>query len=226
MQQPQGESMYWIAFGDVHESTAAMADIPGIREAAGVIVTGDLTNCGGKTQAGRVLEAIRTLNPVIHAQPGNMDTQEVTRFLEESGVMLHRQVRELAPDLCLIGVGYSTPTPFNTPGEVPETDIAAWLDELDEASAGYSHRILAIHEPPGESALDVVGGGQHVGSAAVRSFIEKARLDLVITGHIHEAKGRDDIGGTPVFNPGMVAGGGFVRIEFADGKVAATLESV
>lgn len=218
--------MYWIAFGDVHESTTIIEAIPGIREADGIIITGDLTNRGQRQQAERVISAARAANPTLLAQPGNMDTTEVTQYLEEQGVLMHRQVTELAPGLALLAVGYSTPTPFGTPGEVEETEIAQWLQELDAASAHYERRILIIHEPPKDSACDHVGDGLHVGSQAVREFIEQTNLDLVVTGHIHESTGQDELGGTPVFNPGMVSGGGFVRIAFDGESVTATLESV
>lgn len=217
--------MYWIAFGDVHESTAIIESIPGIGDAAGVIVTGDLTNRGQRPQAERVLKTLQALNPNIFAQPGNMDTDEVTRFLDEKGVLMHRKVKELAPDLCLMGIGYSTPTPFGTPGEVDESEIAQWLEEADAQSRKYAHRILCIHEPPKDCLCDRIGDGLHVGSEAVRRFIERAGVDLVVTGHIHEGVGTDRIGDTPVINPGMISGGGFVRIEFDGTTVSATLES-
>lgn len=218
--------MYWIAFGDIHESTAVIDTIPDLNKAEGVIITGDLTNMGSDAQARKVIDAIERLNPVILAQPGNMDTDEVTRYLQNRNMLIHRKVHPLANGLCLLGIGYSTPTPFGTPGEVPEADIAAWLAELDRESADFPNRILAIHEPPKDSSCDRINDGLHVGSQAIRDFIEHARLDLVVTGHIHESAGSDIIGGTPVINPGMIAGGGYVRIDYNGETVTATLESI
>lgn len=218
--------MYWIAFGDVHESTAVIESIPGIREAEGIIITGDLTNRGMRPQAERMLGKMQAVNRTVFAQPGNMDTDEVTNYLDEQGVLMHRKVMELAPDLCLMGIGYSTPTPFGTPGEVDDDDIAQWLMEADADSDDYAHRILCIHEPPKDTVCDRISDGLHVGSQAVRDFIERARIDLVVTGHIHEGVGMEVIAGTPVINPGMVSGGGYVRIEFNGSAVSASLESV
>lgn len=218
--------MYWIAFGDVHESTAMVDSIPGLSEAEGVIITGDITNRGSRDTASRVIEAVAKVNPRILAQPGNMDTETVQSFLSERDMDIHLRARELAPGLGLMGVGLSSPTPFGTPGEVPETTLVKWLDETHALAAGFETLICAIHEPPYGSKLDRLGGGQHVGSEGVRQFIERAQPALVLTGHIHESSGTDVIGGTTVINPGMLADGGYVRIKFNGGKLTAELKSV
>lgn len=215
--------MYWIAFGDVHEATdtlGRMADLPG---AEGVIITGDLTNRGSERAADEVINAVAALNSTVLAQPGNMDTEVVEAYLQGRDMDIHLKVRELAPGLGLMGVGYSSPTPFGTPGEVPESTIAEWLDETFATVTGFDKLIIAIHEPPHGTKLDMIGQGQHVGSEKVRDFIERAQPDVVLTGHIHESMGVDMLGKTTVINPGMVANGGYVRIEYTDGELSAEL---
>ena len=103
--------MYWIAFGDIHESTGRLEAVPGLAEADGVIVTGDLTNRGGREAGKRVLDAVARFNPRILAQPGNMDSDSVTAYLREQDMDIHLKARELAPGLGLMGVGLSTPHP-------------------------------------------------------------------------------------------------------------------
>ncbi|WP_338669254.1 metallophosphoesterase family protein [Pseudodesulfovibrio methanolicus] len=218
--------MYWIAFGDIHESTGLLGSVPGLAEADGVIVTGDLTNRGGREAGKRVLDAVARYNPRILAQPGNMDSDGVTAYIREQDMDIHLRVRELAPGLGLMGVGLSTPTPFGTPGEVPESTLAQWLDRTHAQADGFDRLICVIHEPPADTALDRLGNGQHVGSPGVRAFLERVQPVLAVTGHIHEAAGVDRIGETPVINPGMLAGGGFVRIDFDGETVTASLESV
>ncbi|BCS89449.1 metallophosphoesterase family protein [Pseudodesulfovibrio sediminis] len=218
--------MYWIAFGDIHESTALLGSIPDLAEADGVIITGDITNRGGESAVRDVLDAVAAINPRILAQPGNMDTDEVQAYLKAQGMDMHLRVRELAPGLGLMGVGLSTPTPFGTPGEVSEGRLGRWLEETVSQAKGYYQLICAIHEPPFETEVDVLGNGQHVGSPSVRSFIEKTQPAVVLTGHIHEATGVAMIGKTPVINPGMLAGGGYVRIDFDGNMVTAELKSV
>jgi Icc-related predicted phosphoesterase len=218
--------MYWIAFGDVHESTGVLGSIPGLARASGVIITGDLTNRGSRQAADRVIDAVAAFNPRILALPGNMDTDAVQARLAERGMDFHLRVRELAPGVGLMGVGYSTPTPFGTPGEVAEATLADWLDTTHALAAPYDTLIVAVHEPPHGSAVDRLGNGQNVGSPGVRAFIERVRPALVLTGHIHESRAVDRIGPTTVINPGMLAGGGFVRIEYRDGALSAELMSV
>lgn len=218
--------MYWIAFGDVHESTGVLDSIPGLGEAEGVIITGDLTNRGSRESVDRVVGAVSEINPKILALPGNMDTDEVQGFLRDKDVDLHLKVRELTPGVGLMGVGFSTPTPFGTPSEVPDATIGKWLDETFAKAEGFDNLIVAVHEPPLNTKVDLLGNGQHVGSPSVRAFIERVQPAVVVTGHIHESCAVDMIGNTPVINPGMVAGGGFVRIEYHDGNISAELMSV
>jgi len=218
--------MYWIAFGDVHESTGMVGEIPGLAEADGVIITGDITNRGSREAASHVIEAVVAVNPRVLAQPGNMDTDTVQAYLAEQDMDIHLRVRELAPGLGLMGVGLSTPTPFGTPGEVPEETLIRWLDETHRLAEGFDMLICVIHEPPHGSRLDQLGNGQHVGSPGVRAFIEKTQPALAVTGHIHESTGMDMIGETPVINPGMLAGGGYVHIGFDGQSLTATLKGI
>jgi len=219
-------TMYWIAFGDVHESTDVLDSIPGLAGAEGVIITGDLTNVGTREVADRVLGRISAMNPRILAQPGNMDTEAVQSYLKERDIDIHLRVREIAPDLGLMGVGLSSPTPFGTPGEVEESVLGKWLEETYLQAKTFKQLIVAIHEPPYGTRLDMLGNGQHVGSRLVRDFIERVQPAAVITGHIHESVGCDHIGRTPVFNPGMLAGGRYVRLEYRECLLTATLMSV
>lgn len=218
--------MYWIAFGDIHESTSVLAEIKDLERAEGVIITGDLTNNGTSRSVRNVISAVEAYNRNILAQPGNMDTKAVVEYLTDKNINLHRQVRELASGLGVMGIGYSTPTPFNTPGEVEESTIEGWLEETYAKAAGFSKLVLVIHEPPANSATDMIVNGQHVGSEAVRRFIEKRQPEVVLTGHIHESKAVDTIGKSTVINPGMLAGGGYIRVEYANGELSARLESV
>lgn len=218
--------MYWIAFGDVHENVGVLPMIDGLAAADGVIITGDLTNRGSREAVSGVMDAVLAINPRVFAQPGNMDTDVVQAYLQEKDVDIHLRVRELAPGIGLMGVGLSTPTPFGTPSEVDESVIGQWLDETHARAGDFEKLIVAVHEPPHGTKVDLLGTGAHVGSELVRKFIERTQPDVVLTGHIHEASGVEMIGRTPVINPGMLAGGGYVRIDLADGELSAELMSV
>ncbi len=216
----------WIAFGDIHQSTSLPALIPGLDEADAVIITGDLTNHSPEGAVEKVWNSIYTRNTNIFGQAGNMDRSNVTDFLKSQNANLHCEVRELAPGIKIMGVGCSIPTPFGTPSEVSEDEMAAMLAETYAKVGDYDKLILAVHDSPYGTALDVIGNGMHVGSRSVRAFIEKHQPDLVLSGHIHEASGQDSIGKSIIFNPGMASGGGYVQITLENDELTATLKQV
>ena len=198
----------WVVLGDVHGCIRRVRDIPELGQAAGVILTGDLTNLGGVAAARRVIEAFHAVNPVILAQIGNMDRAEVNDWLDEKGINLHRNVRELAPDVALLGVGGSTFSPFGTPSEFPEARFSEWLEELARRAAGYRELVLAAHNPPYNTICDRIDSGLHVGSTAIRDFIEEYQPAACLCGHIHESAGMQRVGRTLVVNPGAFSTGG------------------
>jgi Icc-related predicted phosphoesterase len=72
--------------------------------------------------------------------------------------------------------------------------------------------MLVSHSPPLGTNLDRIHGGGHVGSLAIRRFIEQwgssGRLRVSLHGHIHESpqtSGRihDELAGVPCFNVGQ-----------------------
>lgn len=203
---------YWIGIGDLHDDTTTAQRIPGIREAAGILVSGDITIGGSIKQAERVMEPLVALNGVIHAQIGNMDREEVTGYLEERGWNIHAKGLGLTDSIAVFGVGTSTFTPFGTPSEFPESRIAEWLETAFNSIRQYRRRILISHTPPFNTACDRISAGTHVGSQAVREFIEEHQPDICLCGHIHEARGTDMLGRTLVINTGTLSSGGYAVI--------------
>ncbi|MDR1856815.1 MAG: metallophosphoesterase [Desulfovibrio sp.] len=218
-----GGDRLWIALGDIHGDIKRCGRIPELPRADGIIVTGDLTNVGGVREAEAVMNAIVALGLPCWAQIGNMDKPEVDGWLTKKGWNLHNTVRELAPDVAAFGIGASTPTPFKTPSEFPESSYAEWLDRCWQDAGKYPHTILVSHNPPKGTACDVVSGSVHVGSQAVRDFLEKAQPDLCLCGHIHEARAMDKVGRTIVLNPGAFGTGGYILVRLAQGKLDAEL---
>ncbi len=215
---------YWIALGDIHMDTVFVNDIQGLAQAAGVLVSGDITNVGSPADARKVIGQIRSYNPNIRALVGNMDTPEVADWLEEEELHVHNRIVSLHPEVNLFSVGYSNITPFNTPLEVEEEVMASWLQKAQDKCRNLRHLVFMTHTPPIDSRTDIVGNGAHVGSPAVREFIEVVQPEICITGHIHEAVGEDWIGNCPVINPGMAGKGGYVRMDFTSEGLKASLE--
>ncbi len=217
---------FWIAFGDVHERPGNIHKIDDISRAAGVLISGDLTNVGGKARAAGILDEIRALNNNVYAQIGNMDTNEVEKYLDESGINVHNRLVRLSEQVHLLGLGYSTPTPFSTPSEVDEKQIKTWLDNILDQALNAENLIFMSHTPPLDTRTDLLSSGVNIGSRAVRQFIEKVQPAVCVTGHIHEARSVDHVGKTIVINPGIFASGGFVRITFDGRKLDAQLRQI
>jgi Icc-related predicted phosphoesterase len=83
------------------------------------------------------------------------------------------------------GLGYSSPTPFDTPGEYSEEELAERLNKF----ADLHPLVLICHCPPLNTALDRIKEGLHAGSRSVREFIEAHQPEYFFCGHIHEAEG-------------------------------------
>lgn len=232
----EGVPMYWIIVGDVHGSTAMFERIPAVGGAQALIISGDLTNRGGVAQGAPVLEAALRANPRVLAQPGNMDDQSLGGHLCAAGMNIHRRALLLAPGLALMGVGWSAPTPFGTPSEASEDELAAWLTETHDAARalagpakadGSPGRVLAvIHNAPHGCGLDALPSGQNVGSHAVRAFLDHAQPEICICGHIHEGRGETILGRCHTLNPGLLSEGGFVRVSLENGKLSASLGQI
>jgi Icc-related predicted phosphoesterase len=85
--------------------------------------------------------------------------------------------------------------------------IAEALAEL-AALSPPAETVYLLHSPPRDTSCDVISTRQHVGSRAIRAFIEARQPRLVLSGHIHESPRvsgtwRDRLGGTTVVNPGQ-----------------------
>lgn len=213
-----------VSFGDVHMATRNLARMDDVmRDADLVIVSGDLTNFGGRDDAAKVIADVRGACGRVLALPGNLDTAEVIPYLEQAGVALHGRGM-MVDGIGIFGCGGSNITPFKTPTEFTEDEIYATLVR------GYSevrdvHPLLMIcHPPPFETRCDRIVGGRAVGSTAARRFIEEFKPDVCISGHIHESADVDSIGPTTILNAGPFKDGGYIVVREADGKLDARLE--
>lgn len=165
--------------------------------------------------------------PVL-LMPGNDDDHEIDPILDASTYCrnVNEQVVELTPWHQLVSMGWSSPTPWHTPRELPEEEF---LDRLSGLLAGVrdSRRtVMMTHVPPYDSGLDTapllspdlrptVSAGDllrgPVGSTGVRAAIEKFRPVLGVHGHIHESGGERRIGDTLCINAGSEANHGILR---------------
>lgn len=209
--------------------------IPGISEADLVILNGDLTNYGGTQEVREVLNHCMTLNSNTLAHFGNLDKPEVNNYLEELGINLHGQARMIDNTVCIVGMGGSNVTPFLTPSEFSEENIqttaeSAYLQGMEYIKlAEPLHKkkiplLFVSHTPPYNTKVDKIRSGKHVGSTAIRNIIEKYQPALTVVGHIHEAKGKDNIINSPIINPGMLRDGGWISIDVINSQLHTHLQ--
>jgi Icc-related predicted phosphoesterase len=118
--------------------------------------------------------------------PGNHESEKnIADFCGRYGfVNFHGGTLDIG-GVHVAGLGYSTPTPFDTPGEYSEEEMATRLQKF----ATWAPSVLICHAPPLNTDLDRIKSGLHAGSRAVRDFIEKHQPEYFFCGHIHEAEG-------------------------------------
>ena len=223
-----------LAIGDIHMSVDNINHIEFAKDADLIVINGDLTNYGTTRDAKNVLDDVMAVNPNVLVQYGNLDKPEINSYLEGLGINLHNQARLLKNRVCLFGVGGSNLTPFSTPVEFTEDEIATLLENGHDQAVRYIQLaepiekikiplILVSHTPPLNTTTDQLRSGDHVGSEAVRDYIEECQPDLCIAGHIHEARGCDHIGKTAICNPGMFRDGGWLEIHINKSDVTTIL---
>lgn len=157
--------------------------------------------------------------------PGNDDEFSVDDVLRASSFVdaaEDRVTRIGGHDM--LSVGWSNHTPWDTPRECSEEELALKIDRLAEQVEDMSTAIFNIHVPPYGTGLDdapkldadlkpVQGGSvmTPVGSTAVRDSIAKHQPLLSLHGHIHESRGVQKIGRTTCINPGSIYGEGILQ---------------
>lgn len=149
--------------------------------------------------------------------PGNDDELEIDSALTSERVENPdgRVVR--VEDYQVLSSSWANPTPWDSPREEPEEQLAARFEAIGEGLDPELPAIFNLHVPPYDTGLDtaaqlddelgvVTTGGQPnmmpVGSRAVRDFINARRPLIGLHGHIHESRGIAKLGDTLCINPG------------------------
>ena len=209
--------MIIVALSDIHDDITGIEAIADVLSSATVVVlAGDLTQFGGSGSARRVVHAVRAHNHRILAVSGNCDCPDVDTYLTEEGINLHAG-HVVIDGAALVGVGGSLPCPAPTPNETSEEGLAQALARGVEGVADGVPVVLVSHQPPRDTYADKIRSGDHVGSVEVRRFIEERQPPVCFTGHIHEGRGIDEIGGTKIVNPGPLSQGAYAYAEVSDG---------
>jgi len=206
-----------LALSDLHgDFSKVQALIEHAGEIDAVLISGDITNFGPDEKA---LELIDMFDVPVLAIPGNCDQTSILEVLDSSSAInLHKNCYSLG-DASFMGLGGSNSTPFNTPFELTDEDMEEAIDDMLSSCSGIRN-ILLSHAPP-FGYVDELSVG-HVGSHAIARFMN--RFDLIVCGHIHEARGTAMNGDTTIVNVGEASQGYGALIIFNDSICVELIE--
>jgi Icc-related predicted phosphoesterase len=186
-----------LIFSDIHNDWGALGRLLEI-EADYYIAAGDqLTWSKGVERCGEMLQ---TRGDRVYVLPGNHESaDQISGMCARFGLHDFHGRHFETGGWNIAGLGYSNPTPFNTPGEYSEAQLATRLRRFTHLDP----LVLVCHAPPYGTALDRIRTGVHAGSRAVAEFIGKYQPAYFFCGHIHEAEGNEiEIGRTRARNVG------------------------
>jgi Icc-related predicted phosphoesterase len=164
----------------------------------------------------------------VYMTGGNDDRADVEEVLKSSKYVVdpEGELITLEDGREMISSGWSTPTPWKTPRECTEEELATKLDAMISKVQNMERCVFNLHVPPFDTGLDTcpkldenlkpVYAGSEImttsgGSATVRKAIEKYQPVLSLHGHIHESRGFIKIGRTLCLNPGSEYTEGMLR---------------
>lgn len=168
-----------------------------------------------------------------YISPGNDDLFELDPILSSSSFVINPEgkVVQIDADHEMITLGFTNHTPWHSPREVDEEELAKKISVMADAVRTMKSAIFNIHVPPIDTVIDqaphvdeslkiVVKAGNvemiSAGSSACRAAIMKYQPMLGLHGHIHESKGITKLGRTMCANPGSEYGEGILRGFLAD----------
>jgi Icc-related predicted phosphoesterase len=174
-------------------------------------------------------ERLKGTNVNCYISPGNDDRFDIDNALRGSPIVVcpEDQVISLDNHHEMITSAWTNPTPWHSPRETTEENLAKRLDAMISRVERMNQCIFNLHCPPYNTPIDlapeldetlkpkVMGGGGvsmiHAGSVAVREAIQEHQPLLGMHGHIHESHGFAKIGRTLCINPGSEYGEGLLR---------------
>lgn len=215
-------TMKIIFISDLHNAFDALQLLP---KADLLVVGGDFTQLGSQEE---VLAAIKRVEnaaiaPTFLAVGGNMDCPNADQVIATTGHALTLENTVAIRHLRLRGVGGGNTSPFNTPFEWSDQEMAPKLAAIPAEEIN----IFVSHAPAFKSGADAIPSGLNVGSQAIAQFLQQNQVPLALCGHIHEAKGIYEFGHTTVVNPGPFGeDGNYAEIIFpAEGAPQVRLDA-
>jgi Icc-related predicted phosphoesterase len=186
-----------LIFSDIHGDAKALERLMAI-DADYYFCAGDLVNWSRGLDA--MGEILRKRGDRVYVIPGNHESdRQVADLCSRFGLNDFHGGKIQIGGFQVVGLGYSNPTPFDTPGEYSEDQLEERLHLFD----GVKPMIAICHVPPKGTMLDRITNLKHAGSSAMREFLQREQPRFFFCGHIHEAAGaQDKLGETSAMNVG------------------------
>jgi Icc-related predicted phosphoesterase len=203
-----------LALTDIHGSYQKAKQIITHVSPDVVVIGGDLTTVGSVKEAEEALRQFQEICPRIFCIAGNMDLPAHDELCTRLNVSLNGR-GIIIDGVGFFGVSAAPLSPLHTPYEISEEEITQRINHGYEHVKQSAIKVFVPHAPPYGTKVDIIHSGIHVGSTAVREFIEEEKPHVVICGHIHEARGQDTIESSRIVNCGMAAKGYYAIIDIS-----------
>lgn len=204
-----------LALTDIHGAYDLALEIVTSEPADVVVVGGDLTTLGSVSEAEQAVRRIQAVAKRTVSVSGNMDLPSHDDLQVRLGTSINARGIEIG-DVGFFGVSGAPVSRLHTPYELTEEEIHSRIMSGYEQMRKCASLVFVPHAPPFGSKLDIIHAGIHVGSSAVRNFIEDHTPSVVICGHIHEGRGQDVIGRTKIVNCGAAHQGHYAIVEIGE----------
>lgn len=181
-----------------------------------LVITGDITHFGPASVAEAILA---NLSVRCAAVPGNCDPDEVLNVIEKRCISLNGKRVEI-DGIPFVGLGGAPCCNFNTPREISEEEYDSQL------SSTMVEGCVLVSHAPASGTLDLTPSGKSLGSNVIADYVRKYKPVLVLSGHVHEARGIVEKDGTVFANPGPLKEKQVVIAEILNQKVSVRLVSL
>ncbi len=196
-----------LVVSDIHSAFRRFKRVISAESFDIIVVCGDITDFAAN-HIPQFLEAVEDYTCI--AVHGNCDPPEAVSLLRSSDIhFIHGKSIEL-DGITFHGIGGSNYTPFFTPSEYSE-------DEIREVISNFTFgdfNVLVTHCPP-KGILDFTYTRKRAGSEAIAEIAD--RFDVILCGHIHEARGIEEREFLAV-NPGSVSAGRYAVVDLKERK--------
>jgi len=222
-----GSGLRILAIADLHGCIEPLQRLEG-QAFDLVVVCGDLHGRGSRGEARSLAETLATFGPDVLVVPGNMDPHEFVSMWDGAGLKVVHRRSWVKGDVGFLGMGGTvarspkmlrSSTRFYHRDEEVYSVLSKLCGEISKAKI----KVVLAHQPP-FGLLDVTWNGEHTGCLSLRRFLEERQPDLLLCGHIHEARGEAVLGKTKVVNLGEFCKGYGVVVS-TGGRVEVDLKS-